>query len=283
EEICGSGDVILLIGPHQAPLKVQSRCLRTASKVFDAMFGPNWNEGQDLSEDMPKPVELGDDDFGAMHTVCCVIHHRNDLLTQTLDPADVLRVAVVVDKYDLGVAMKFALAPWLKLRDDINMIQLGYMMAATYRLRDKERFVGTTLALILCCDASYWCLSEHETISESLRSNTDYTDLLEERRNHMRADILSILRSRGPDCSCGWGNEHAQGREELRGAYGPLDLLKTPLSQIINKLESIPLGNLSRLRKCKKLSGKHQPRENEAPKGKIALMKRSAAISFEDQ
>ncbi|KXJ84902.1 hypothetical protein Micbo1qcDRAFT_128908, partial [Microdochium bolleyi] len=80
-----------------------------------------------------------------------------------------------------------------------------------------------------------------------------------------------------------WGNKHAQGREELKGAYGPLDLLKTPLSQIINRLESIPLGNLSRFKKCKELSGKHQPRENEAPKGKIALMKRSAAISFEDQ
>ncbi|KXJ84704.1 hypothetical protein Micbo1qcDRAFT_181424 [Microdochium bolleyi] len=134
--------------------------------------GPNWNEGQNLSEDMPKPVELGDDDFGAMHTVCCVIHHRIDLLTQTLDPADVLRVAIVVDKYDLSVAMKFALAPWLKLRDDMNMMQLGYMMAATHRLRDEERFVETTLALILRCDASYWCLSEHEMISEVLCAKT---------------------------------------------------------------------------------------------------------------
>ncbi|KAH7010682.1 uncharacterized protein B0I36DRAFT_341970 [Microdochium trichocladiopsis] len=178
------------------------------------MFGPNWNEGQNLSEDMPKPVELGDDDFGAMHTVCYVIHHRNDLLTQTLDPADVLGVAIVVDKYDLSVAMKFALAPWLKLRDDMNMIQLGYMMAATHRLRDEERFVETTLALILRCDASYWCLSEHEMISEVLCAKTSgkVAYLLEERRNHMRASILSILGSRGPDCSCGWGNEHAQGQ-----------------------------------------------------------------------
>lgn len=89
--------------------------LRTASKVFDAIFGPNWNEGQNLSEDRPKSVELGDDDFGAMHTI--KIHHQNDLLTPSLDPADILRVAIVVDKYDLSVAMKFALAQWLKLRD----------------------------------------------------------------------------------------------------------------------------------------------------------------------
>ncbi|KAH7021581.1 uncharacterized protein B0I36DRAFT_297316 [Microdochium trichocladiopsis] len=211
EQICGRGDVILLIGPHQAPLKVQSRCLRTASKVFDAMFGPNWNEGQNLSQDRPKSVELGDDDFGAMHTVCCVIHHRNDLWTPSLDPADVLRVAIVVDKYDLSVAMKFALAQWLKLRDDMNMIQLGYIMAAAYRLRDEGNYVETTLALILRCDASYWCLSEHEMISEVLSAETPgkVVYFLEERRNHMRADILRILGSRGPDCSCGWGKEHA--------------------------------------------------------------------------
>ncbi|KAH7009109.1 uncharacterized protein B0I36DRAFT_342942 [Microdochium trichocladiopsis] len=224
EQIYDTGDLILLLGPHQAPLKVQSRCLRTASK--------------------PKPVDLSDDDFGAMHTVCCVIHHRNDLLTPTLDPADLLRVAIVVDKYDLSVAMKFALAQWLKLRDDMDMIQLGFMLAAAYRLRHEELFEETTLALIIRCDASYWCLPGHEIINEVFNIKTPGKVLyvLEERRNRMRADILRLLGSSGPKCSCGWGKVHAQGREKRKARYGPLDLLKTPLSQIIDRLERIPLG-----------------------------------------
>jgi hypothetical protein len=55
---------------------------------------------------------------------------------------------------------------------DMNMIQLGYIMTAAYRLRDEGSFVETTLALIIRCDAPYWCLSEHEMISEALNAET---------------------------------------------------------------------------------------------------------------
>jgi hypothetical protein len=49
EEISSDGDVILAVGPDKKKMRVKSNYLRTASRVFDSMFGPNWAEGQNLS------------------------------------------------------------------------------------------------------------------------------------------------------------------------------------------------------------------------------------------
>ena len=40
-DIIPNGDIIFVVGPEEMRLRVQSHCLRAASPVFDAMFGPN--------------------------------------------------------------------------------------------------------------------------------------------------------------------------------------------------------------------------------------------------
>jgi hypothetical protein len=42
EEVAKDGDVILVVGPEGRRMRVSSCVLRIASKVFAAMFGPNW-------------------------------------------------------------------------------------------------------------------------------------------------------------------------------------------------------------------------------------------------
>jgi hypothetical protein len=49
-DISPDGDVVLVVGPRNVRLRIHSQCLRCASKVFGAMFGPHWSEGQGLSK-----------------------------------------------------------------------------------------------------------------------------------------------------------------------------------------------------------------------------------------
>lgn len=81
----GSG-IILVVGPQAVRLRVHSLFLRSASNVFQAMFEHGWSEGHDLSREHPKEIPLEKDDTEVMKTVCCAIHHRNDMLPTTIPP-----------------------------------------------------------------------------------------------------------------------------------------------------------------------------------------------------
>lgn len=167
-DISSDGDVVLVVGPQNRRLRVQSQCLRYASRVFRAMFGPHWSDGQDLCKESPKEILLVEDDADALRTICCVIHHRNDTVPQALAPSKVLQVAIEADKYDCDIALKYASAQWLQLRDDADMVDLGYLMAAAYLFGNMEAFAALTLALILHHEGSYLELLDKELISESI-------------------------------------------------------------------------------------------------------------------
>jgi hypothetical protein len=91
-DISPDGGVVLVVGPRKVLLRIQSQCLRRASKVFGAMFRPHWSEGQGLSKESPPEVPLVDNDADALRTICCVIHHRNDVVPQSLTPKEVLKL-----------------------------------------------------------------------------------------------------------------------------------------------------------------------------------------------
>jgi hypothetical protein len=77
-DISSYGDVVLMVGPQNVRLRIQSQCLRCASKVFDAMFRPHWIKGQGLSKEFPQEVPLLEDDTDALRTIYCVIYHYNN-------------------------------------------------------------------------------------------------------------------------------------------------------------------------------------------------------------
>src|SRR5262249_24550771 len=83
-DISPDGDVVLVVGPQNVRLRIHSQCLQCASNVFGAMFGPHWSEGQGLSKESPREVPLVEDDADALRIICCVIHHRNDDVPQSL-------------------------------------------------------------------------------------------------------------------------------------------------------------------------------------------------------
>lgn len=101
--IADSGDVILVVGQEEAQkqFRVSSHMLRAASKAFNVMFGPLFQEGQQLDVNQPKSVPLPDDDADAMEILCRIIHLQNDSVTDDMDEDEVLAVAKLVDKYSL--------------------------------------------------------------------------------------------------------------------------------------------------------------------------------------
>jgi hypothetical protein len=163
-DISPDGDVVLVVGPRNVRLRIQSQFLRCASKVFGAMFGPTWSEGQGLSKESPREVRLVEDDADALRIICCVIHHRNDDVPQYLTPRKVLQIAIEADKYDLNVALKYARAQWLKPRGSPERVDIGYLLAAAFLFGDMDMFVANTLALILHYNGSYLeCLDDEIT------------------------------------------------------------------------------------------------------------------------
>ncbi|KAK0725085.1 btb/poz-like protein [Lasiosphaeris hirsuta] len=171
-DISPDGDVILVVGPQSARLRVHSRCLSSASKVFGAMFGPIWSEGRGLSQESPKEVRLEEDDATALRTICCVIHHRNDAVPKDISPPQVLQIAIAADKYDLGVALIYATIQWLQHKDNLSKTEMACLMTAAYIFGDMDMFVKGTLALIINYQGPYLELLGNEAIHEHLPHKT---------------------------------------------------------------------------------------------------------------
>lgn len=161
-DIAAGGDVILVVGPEKAKLRVQSLFLKAASKPFSAMFGPDWAEGYNI-HDLRPPVELAlpEDNASAVKLICAIIHHQNKKVPQSLAAVDVLGIAVTVDKYDFVHALKFASEIWLRPgKSDAGDLML--LTAAAYLFQNAQAFNEITRALILNYDSPYLALSREE-------------------------------------------------------------------------------------------------------------------------
>jgi hypothetical protein len=107
-----------------------------------------------------------EDDADALRIICCVIHHCNNDIPQSLIPKEVLQIAIEADKYDLNIALKYARAQWLKPRGKLERVDMGYLLAAAFLFGDMDMFVANTLALILHYKESYLEFLDNEIISQ---------------------------------------------------------------------------------------------------------------------
>lgn len=149
------GDVILIVGTDKVRLRVYSQCLRSASKIFNAMFGPHWSDGQRLTERSPIEVALPEDDADAMRTICYIVHHRNDLVSQHLTTKKILQIAIEVDKYDFRIALKFASVEWLKPPVNAKREEMGHRLATAFLFENSDAFEAHFMKLLLHYDGSY--------------------------------------------------------------------------------------------------------------------------------
>lgn len=155
ENIAQGGDVILVIGPEEQKLRVRSLYLKETSKPFSALFGPNWKEGSTMREaDGLAELPLPEDDYMALRLICAVIHHRNELVPQNLPARDVLKIALLADKYDCVDALKFAACVWL-WPEKLEISDALQLTAAAYLFREARAFKELTKPLILKHEGSY--------------------------------------------------------------------------------------------------------------------------------
>jgi hypothetical protein len=160
EMIAPDGDVILIVGPDKVRLRVHSHALKMASKVFSAMLGPHFREGQGLNGFLPREIVIPDDDAEVITTISNVIHHRNDLVPDVLSPKEVVKLAIITDKYDCAITLKHAMAKWLELRDVKHPQELLCLMAAAYLFNNAKAFEETTRELIFNHRHCYITLAE---------------------------------------------------------------------------------------------------------------------------
>ena len=160
--IAPTGDILLVVGEEETQLRVHSVCMMSASKVFDAMLGPHFSEGQPSKEAFPKEIHIPDDDARAMTTLCSVIHHRNDILPDIFEPAALADLALVADKYNCVLALKYAMNLWLDFEEPVTFVSLGKLLIAAYVFDNPNAFRRVTQRLITGFSCSYHSLSKGE-------------------------------------------------------------------------------------------------------------------------
>lgn len=162
------GDVIFVVGEEKRQLRVHSLFLRTVSSVFNAMLGPRYSEGTNLSPDIPKLIPLPEDDPETMEIIFGIIHFRQDIATDQLEPEAVYRLAIAIDKYDMTQALKVYTSGWLdcdKIHDSGKLWQLA---KAAYLLHNDRAFETATLGLLYYYKEPYIHLRNIDTTAIDL-------------------------------------------------------------------------------------------------------------------
>jgi len=134
-DISPDSDVVLVVGPRNVRLRIQSQVLRCAS--------------------FPREVQLVEDYTDTLRIICYVIYYRNNDVPQSLTLREVLQITIEANKYDLNIALKYARVQWLKPRGRPEREDIGYLLAVAFLFGDIDMFIAHALALILHYTGSY--------------------------------------------------------------------------------------------------------------------------------
>lgn len=149
ENIAQSGDLVLAIGtPANTKLLVSADVLKRASKVFAALLGPNFREGQKKGTSArPKEIELPEDNAKAMKDMCNLLHGNNVpavAWAKSFKSPQILAFAIVVDKYACAEYLHFqSQAILLAFHDRVtepSMAVSCWIAAASYLLNQPLSF-----------------------------------------------------------------------------------------------------------------------------------------------
>ena len=160
-----NGDVILLIGKDQTPMKVCSQVVSLASPTLAALLKPCFREGHELSVRGTVTIPLSDDDPDAFRIICNVLHFKNEHLQ--VDLPTLLKISIACDYYELGrPLLPWAgqwLGPHLKQTPISDWQANAQSLCISYILGDGHAFTQSTQSLLLyASDANMDKLSESE-------------------------------------------------------------------------------------------------------------------------
>ncbi|KAK3696164.1 hypothetical protein LTR37_018066 [Vermiconidia calcicola] len=162
EQIASAGDVVLVVGTQtEVKLLISSTVLSSASKVFAALLGPAFREGQGLaSASQPKQTTLREDEPQAMSDMCNFLHGRAVVgFLEVAPSARILSIAIAADKYACVDAQRSysraILSAHLRVFNHESMLVSGELMLAAYLLDSSEAFSEATSRLISGTTSEY--------------------------------------------------------------------------------------------------------------------------------
>ncbi|KAB5529047.1 hypothetical protein GE09DRAFT_1253334, partial [Coniochaeta sp. 2T2.1] len=248
-DIDPNGDVIMVVGPDKHEMRVSSNSLQLASKVFRAMLGPNWSEGQGLSKQSPPKVTLEEDDAEAMRTIFCVLHFRDDLVPNKLAPEKVIDIAIECDKYDMTSALRYTSAMWLETTSPWTIVEAGFILTAAFLFGNDEKFKICSRKLLLFYPQSYLGLLKEDKIGPFLPFTAVY--YLVQERHHLQVGVLDIISKgitdactkvqigSGGGAECGWGNDRKQANTKFLSEHNQISIHNMTVHSLITKLKEV--------------------------------------------
>ncbi|TDZ23553.1 hypothetical protein Cob_v003136 [Colletotrichum orbiculare MAFF 240422] len=200
------GDVILVVGlgDEQAELRVDSLILKRASRVFSAMLGPRFKEGQKLLDrgttttgpGDPLKINLPDEEPEIMELVLNILHHQNSRVCQIAAADSILEVAVIADKYDLVDALKYASQMMLHYHEpEIEQLTVGDLWRlglAAGLLNEGNAFEKVTRSLVWHHTVPYIQLVDAEDVVD-IEFALRMCYLLEKERQDLKTSLLQHL------------------------------------------------------------------------------------------
>lgn len=168
-EVCPHGDVILVVGREASSerfrLRASSQWLRTASNVFNAMFGPQWTKRLSLNPEQPATIEFPEDDPEAMHVVCCIIHNQNNAIPDRINSRLALQIGIVSDKYDLSTTLKYFIPKCFEaVSDTRDKTELSHYLVGAFLLGRDDAFEQTCQKLVIECRDSFFSLFDDDLV-----------------------------------------------------------------------------------------------------------------------
>ncbi|KAF5022496.1 hypothetical protein F66182_5468 [Fusarium sp. NRRL 66182] len=180
EDLVLQGDLLIAVGPNRRLFTMTSSFLTEISHVFAVMLGPHFEEGHRLRSLQPGDpemvLELPDDDAQAFHNTVRVLYGA-DPATKDYEPAEIQKIAVIVDKYDMVSRFTFASAYWF----------------AKYTWADdpEETWQLTTAAYWLQCPDAFFLFSK-KLIKQLQASHLEYIDQMPDRVLGLRLCYVSL-------------------------------------------------------------------------------------------
>ncbi|KAI8234128.1 hypothetical protein K4K57_001078 [Colletotrichum sp. SAR 10_99] len=222
--IAPDGDVIMVIGPKGKEFRLHSQILKAAFKVFKAMLGLNFAEGQQLLNNRihndPVKINLPEDDAYSMGTLFELIHYRHDVLSSA-DADIVFDVALAADKYDLIRAVKYPITEAMDrivfTDDERGEEESMWKLAIAASMFDYDpSFKKATQALVLLSLDGYIRLANlwYQDQIFALR----LCGLLEDQRAELRRMVMSKLLA-----VCAWYND--EDNDQTQRTFGSTILI----------------------------------------------------------
>ncbi|KAF2762828.1 hypothetical protein EJ05DRAFT_506502 [Pseudovirgaria hyperparasitica] len=186
--IASNGDAILVVGPTETRIRVETSALESASSVFRAVFSSGSSEALNFNRVEPVVIPLPEDDEDAMEALCNILHWKNDALG-VVDPERALRISRVARKFECLTALKFASAQWLIPSECMSALDLVRLAAVAYCFDNNTAFSNLTHTIISTrTEAPVPSADQQREVFPR-----EFWTLMEERHSSLRTQLTDMI------------------------------------------------------------------------------------------